>query len=63
MTLDAPFNFEHDFYGKEHYWFRIAFPLKLITLIYLILYLPYRLSIGILSIFSPLNKLNTALQL
>ena len=61
INNELPFNFETDFYGRKNYWFRIAFPLKLITFLYVLLYIPYRLSIAILSIFSPLSKLNTVL--
>jgi len=60
-TPDAPFIFERDFYGQQHYWFKIALPLKLITLLYLLIYIPYRISILLLSILSPLSKFNTVL--
>jgi hypothetical protein len=60
---DAPFIFEQDFYGRKHYWFSIALPLKLIALLYLLIYVPYRLCIAVLNLFSLLDKLNTMLQL
>lgn len=62
-NLNEPFDFEKDFYGTRNYWFKIAISLKIINLIYIILYIPYRLSVVILGIFSPLDKLNTVLQL
>ena len=55
--------FERDFYGDEHYWFKFGIMLKLVTLVYLVLYIPYRLMLGVLSIFHPLSKLNTVIQL
>jgi hypothetical protein len=55
------FKYEVDFYGKNNYWFRLALHMKFITLIYFLLYIPYRLSIVILSIFSPLDQFNTVL--
>lgn len=60
-TSISPFDFETDFYGQQHYWFKIALPLKIITLLYIIMYVPYRICIAVLSIFSPFNKLNTVL--
>jgi hypothetical protein len=55
------FKYEIDFYGKSNYWFKLALPLKFITFVYFLLYIPYRLSIFILSIFSPLDQFNTVL--
>lgn len=37
--------------------------MKVLTLLYVVMYLPCRLSVGLLSIFSPLSKLNMVLQL
>lgn len=58
---DDPFIFEQDFYGRKHYWFTIALPLKLIALLYLFIYIPYRLCIAVLNLFSFFTKLNTVL--
>jgi hypothetical protein len=49
------FSFEPDFYGETNYWFKAALPLKVIALIYLVLYIPIRLVIAVLSLLSPLS--------
>lgn len=60
---NSPFDFETDFYGSKNYWFRVALPLKFVITLYLILFFPCRIAIGILSILSPLSQLNVVLQL
>jgi len=58
-----PFDYERDFYGETNYWFRVSLPLKIVTFIYLVLYFPLRVAVGLLSLLSPLNQLNTILQI
>jgi hypothetical protein len=42
---------------------RVALPLKFVITLYMILFFPLRIAIGILSILSPLSQLNVVLQL
>jgi len=58
-----PFDFEIDFYGTQNYWFKVGLPLKIVLMLYIILFIPCRITIGILSILSPLSQLNVVLQL
>ena len=57
------FDFETDFYGARNYWYRVALPLKFVIALYLILFFPCRIAIGILSLLSPLSQLNVVLQI
>ena len=57
------FCFEQDFYSQHNYWFKAAIPLKLVALFYIVLLIPLSSIIGFLSILSPLNQLNTVLQI
>jgi hypothetical protein len=57
------FDFETDFYGARNYWYRVALPLKFVITLYLILFFPCRIAIGILSLLSPLSQLNVVLQI
>jgi hypothetical protein len=59
----SAFDFETDFYGARNYWYRVALPLKFVITLYLILFFPCRIAIGILSLLSPLSQLNVVLQI
>lgn len=56
-----PFQSGEDFYGKTDYWLRFGILLKIFTFLFVILYPPYRLILGILRFLMPLIKLNTAI--
>jgi hypothetical protein len=55
------FKFNTDFYVTKNYWMKNGLIFRMFTLVYLIMYLPYRLILTILWIFSPLSKLNTVI--
>jgi hypothetical protein len=50
-----PFIFDNDFYGQTNYWFRTSLPLKIVTIVYLVLYFPLKVAVSILGLLSPLN--------
>jgi hypothetical protein len=59
----SAFDYETDFYGRKNYWFKISLPMKIITFLYLIMFFPCRIAIGLLSFLSPLSQLNIVLSL
>lgn len=60
---EEDFDYDRDFYGQQDRWLSFNPIAKLFTLMYLIVYGPYKLALNIVWIISPLSKLNTVIQL
>lgn len=57
----SSFKFPHNFYGDENYWLKNSLFMRLILLVYLLIYLPNRLMLIIQRILGPFDKLNTVI--
>ena len=58
------FEFPGDFYGDTNYWLKTSLPMRLIIVIFMVLYLPMTLVLkSLLMILSPFDKFNIVISL
>lgn len=58
------FKFDVNFYQMPYYWLRFGYLLKILTFIFLVLYLPYTVVLAVLSLITPtFLKSNTVIQI